>query len=287
MGRLTPSERLELVRRKQRIESLLPLVLFRASPQRVQKIRRALSRIDEMLEAPSEVNPEQMLRDPASAAGVTGVGALEFQVQAPPGVGRLLKLPMYPVQVPAPIAGGPVVTAAGLDLPCTWNPVVHCVLGVLLGPVNQFVVRRGFVFQTPQIEWATTRVVGFQMSAMQGALTNAVGDSRTLPLLLVKNLTVGGGANLFPQEDYQDGTVYLADVPEYAGLRAYPVIEMPNQVSVQVAVNGQVGGFVTFSCAAIVEVLDDETFGRHIPGPYARRDALARRAPRNGTGFLV
>jgi hypothetical protein len=282
MRRLTPSERLELVRRKQRIESLLPLVLFRASPQRAQKIRRALARIDEMLEAPSEVNPEQMLRDPASAAGTTGIGALEFQVSAPPGVGRLLKLPMYPVQVPP--APAFVTTAAGPNLPSTRNPVV---IAGLTGVVDTYVTQSGMQFQTPQIEWATVRIVGFQVNALPGAPQGAVNNASTRAILLVKNLSVGGGANLFPQEDYQDATVFLSQIPEYAGLRAYPVVQMPNQVTVNVAVAGQVPSFTTFSCVTVVEVLDDETFGRHIPGPYARRDALARRAPRHGTGFLT
>jgi hypothetical protein len=198
---------------------------------------------------------------------------------------------MYPIRVPP--APALVYTASGANLPSNNNPTVIAQLGLAVPPVYPYLTLRGFQFQTPQLEWATVRVVGFQVSTMEGSRRIPppgpviLFDSFCPPQILVKNLLVGSGANLFPQEDYQDSAVYSTSVPEYAGLRAYPVVQMPNQVTVDVALAGQTLGFTTFSCATIVEVLDDEGFGRHIPGPYARRDALARRAPRNGTGFLV
>ena len=69
-------------------------------------------------------------------------------------------------------------------------------------------------------------------------------------------------------------------------------MKSPNQAQVQVAalgcggVNGGSAGApditngtqsMVFSCTLLCEVLQDDVFGSHVPGPYARGAALARR----------
>jgi hypothetical protein len=43
---------------------------------------------------------------------------------------------------------------------------------------------------------------------------------------------------------------------------------------------------ITFSLSAVCEILDDKDFGAHVPGPYARRDAIGRRPGGRGIGFV-
>jgi hypothetical protein len=106
------------------------------------------------------------------------------------------------------------------------------------------------------------------------------------PKLLLKNLQVGGGANLFIQEQFIDGTVYDERLPELAGLRAYPRLDSPNQAYVSAAVQGGCLTSLTFSVTLICEVREDADLGAGIPGPYLRRDATLRRTNADGDAFV-
>ena len=95
--------------------------------------------------------------------------------------------------------------------------------------------------------------------------------------LLVRDLMVGGGANLLSQSGFVDGAIYDTRLPEFPGLRAAPVLEKTNRGYVEAAIVGPQLATMTFSMSLVCEVMDDEQFGKPIPGPYARGASLARR----------
>jgi hypothetical protein len=94
--------------------------------------------------------------------------------------------------------------------------------------------------------------------------------------LLLKNLSIGGGANLLSQDGYIDATIYDARTSDYAGLRAYPELVSPNRASIDVAVVGPQLASLTFSINLVCDVLADREYGDPSPGPYSRDGALAR-----------
>ena len=106
------------------------------------------------------------------------------------------------------------------------------------------------------------------------------------PILLAKNLAVGGSANLFIQEGYIDTIPFADSVPEFPGLRAYPVLDPPNRAYIDAAVSGQPLTGMTFSMYLLCDILDDADFGAPISGPYGRRDALMRFDPPDGQGYV-
>lgn len=289
--RNSPASQAQLWRRKRKIEALLPLV----GEERRTRMRGELGQLNAILGAPTKVDAEALLRAPTASKGVDGVGGLYFQAESPPGLGRLIRLPFYMTTYEGPtgtVLDPVVVTDGGGDAAAIANPTV--VAQVPLGSRTL----TGMIFTTPQIEWADLRVVGFQAS-QQPFMPQFTDPDQPLvfaqtlrPFLLVKDLFIGGGANLFSQEGYIDGAVYTDHVPEFAGLREYPLLTSPSIANVRAAISGQsiavVGvpsaAAVTFSLNLICEVLDDSEHGRHIPGPYARRDALLRMPSREG-GF--
>lgn len=289
----------------------LELLLRMSSGDRARDLRAALDELYRQVEdAPPRSTPERLMKNLASSAsGVNGVGGLRFEANAPPGLGRMVAVPLYLFEMdpqptfPVPGLGAAwstVTTAAGVLLPSETNPTVVVNIPPLdtLGNANRKV--RGLRFRTPILEWATVRIVGFQVSARCTGLPADTGSmpaspgvpnggalqlSETLPfeyttgqrpLLMVKNLNVGGSANLFPQGEYTDATVYSTRLPEYAGLRDNPILESPNRAFLSAAVVGVPFTSMTLSMQIIVDILDDTEFGRHTPGPYARRGAQGR-----------
>lgn len=147
---------------------------------------------------------------------------------------------------------------------------------------------------TPQISWATLRIVGFEVDDAQflnginpGVSTTAGNNKQgylPMPKILVSDLQIGGGANLFTHEDFGDGNIYSSTASEFCGLRDYPLLKSPNTAQVTVAAVGVFTAnaaanleFANFSCSLICEVLQDDNYGSHIPGPYARAGAMVRR----------
>ncbi len=266
-----------LVRRKARIEALLPLV----SDVRRQRMRASLVEIDTALRI-GPVDPSSYLRGTAAAKGLTGTGGLQFSANAPPGIGRLVKVPFY-----LTTAVANVTTDGGISAAAVANPLVIAPL------VAGTRVRNGLFFATQTISWADLRVVGFQACWRWRRGANLAGTALgARPIVVVKNLNLGGGPNLFAQEGYIDATLFTPYVPEFPGLRDNPILQSPNRVFVTAAVLGNDASVTsptscTFALNLVCEVLDDEVFGAHVPGPYARRDALARVSPPEGTEMVI
>ena len=298
----------------------LELLLRLSTGDRARDIRKALEQLYAQVGDARQIHPDPkaLLNDAAaSAAGVNGVGGLTFTAASPPGLGRLVAIPLYLYELdnqPSfPVSGNfgtswsTVTTGAGVLQPDEATPSVI----VNIPPLQTDGVTpnrkvTGLRFRTPILEWATVRIVGFQVSTkaaplpefpeeLPGAVAGPAlpgipnggpfANADTLPeqyttnqrpLLLVRNLNVGGSANLFPQGEHVDATVYSTLLPEYAGLRDNPILESPNRAYLSASVVGVPYTSLTFSMQLIVDILDDTEFGAHRPGPYARRGAQGR-----------
>jgi hypothetical protein len=306
------ADRAELERRRKRIETLLPLV----SQEKRADLQRRLVELNTQL-APARAGFAKPGNLAASAAGVNGIGGLVFQAQAPPGEGRLLKLPFYLYEMDfnqsafvAPQVGPMVVTSQGANVVDETSPTV---IATMPNAADGRRVLSGFKFRTPQISWAKLKVVGletYQQQAPYGG--NEVGATAGTPsplpnapipillydvgpgsgatgrysgvnyyrdtnlFLLLKSLSVGGGANLLAQEGYVDGAIYDARLPEIPGLRGNPDLDSPNRAYIEAALVGSQLTTITFSINLICEVREDTEFGVPIPGPYARPGAQTR-----------
>jgi hypothetical protein len=253
----------KLAEKKAQLEAALPVV----DDARAAAIESRLDRIDAQLK--QEIAHAQAIGNVAAikaAMGIDGIGGLEFQAQAPAGVGRLVRLPFYPDSA----APGTGYVAAG-----TTAPVIQATCPVAAGAqLAQITIR------TPQVSWATLRIVGFEVEQQSQAFGTASGSIPEAKLL-VSDLQIGGGANLFTHEDFADADIYDADQPEFCGLRDYPILKSPNVAQVTVAAVGlssaTESSVTQFSCALLCEVLQDDNYGSHIPGPYARKGAMVRR----------
>jgi hypothetical protein len=249
-----------LLHRKAKLQALMAV----SGPRRQAAIQRRLARIDAVLSKTGYSEAEAAGQLAAAASGVEGIGGLMFQAQSPPGLGRLLRLPFYPVN-----ANAGAITSNGANQPSAVNPVV------ILDPTQIAATNTsGTAFQmlTPQISWATLRVVGFESAQRQYKAISNPG-----PTLLVQNLKIGGGANLFTHEQFADAKIYDADQPEFCGLRDYPILKSPNQAEVTVlTVNNTLNETNTVSLSLLCEVLVDDNYGAHVPGPYSRKGALVR-----------
>lgn len=168
-------------------------------------------------------------------------GGLEFAVdQAPPGSGRLLRIPMY---------------AAGQNVP-----------GLTGTPAADFGSVVWTTLTTKSLPYAKLQVVGFQTSLPAGAKN--IGTTA-----LVRNLQTAGGASLFlvGSSDALNAEAFDVNEQALAGLRTYPVISETNVVSVDAALLNVAGvGVAThFDCWLVCEVLDDDLIGRGDRGVYA------------------
>lgn len=249
-----------LLQRKAKLQALMAV----SGPRKQAAIQRRLARIDAVLSKTGYSEAQAAGQLAAAASGVEGIGGLMFQAQSPPGLGRLLRLPFYPVN-----ANAGAITSNGQGQASAVNPVV------ILDPTGIAATNTsGTAFQmlTPQISWATLRVVGFESAQRQYKAISNPG-----PTLLVQNLKIGGGANLFTHEQFADAKIYDADQPEFCGLRDYPILKSPNQAEVTVLpVNSVVDETNTISLSLLCEVLVDDNYGAHVPGPYSRKGALVR-----------
>jgi len=205
---------------------------------------------------------------------VDGVGGLEFLAQAPPGVGRLVRIPFYledasggfdalfgqaiPIPPFSVSATHPVIAVRMISLPLLFPGV---------GPIA--------VMRTPVVSWAILRVVGFETFL---ELTPWIDNAPTE--VSFANLSLGGGPTLFTHETFAPSRIYDGRADSLPGLRDYPILQAPNRVSVDVQAFGfNNSPMTTFSCNLVCEVLEDDVYGIHIPGPYARPGALARDKP--------
>jgi len=211
-----------------------------------------------------------------------GQGGLQFTAQAPPGVGRLIRIPFY------------LETAvAGFDacVPNTAPTAVYHATGGTLSTTSPVMVCSASaanigvtaLLKTPAISWATLRIVGFECS-----IANGKSPSNGPASIVFQDLQIGGGANLFIHEDFGAANLYLSSNDNFAGLRDYPLLKSPNVAQVSVACTGLAAQTLPsiatslfqstlMSCNLVCEILQDDNYGSHIPGPYARKGAMVRR----------
>ena len=187
-----------------------------------------------------------------------GAGDLDFQVESPPGVGRLDRMGFLVV---TPLIGNSIVGQPTVSIPAGTAANTQVVL------------------QTPQISWAVCRIVGVEITRTINVPGAGVPDVYQLTAF-----SIGGGANLLLQQGNMDVSYFASGLTTKVGLRDYPILRSPNQATVTVNIsNGMPAPAVTtagntlLGIDLIVDVLADDNFGAHLPGPYARTDALVRK----------
>jgi len=210
-----------------------------------------------------------------------GIGGLKFVATAPPGVGRLCRIPFYKSDSSASTTFQVLVPGSAISNGSSVSPV-------LVASPSAAGISDSILMQTPQISWATLRIVGFEVSIN----TPANMASSNIGEVVVQDLKIGGGANLFVHEDYAPANIYASGNDSFSGLRDYPLLKSPNVAQVTVAVAGAAAAGATpaagltvsdvqtqqaFCCNLVVEILQDDNYGSHIPGPYARKGAMVRR----------
>ena len=261
MGAMSERKLARLLRLRSKLVAQLPLV----GPARQKAIKTRLMQIDRILAKSGYTAQKQAAATALAASGIEGVGGLSFQAMSPPGIGRLVRLPFYPAVATLNVVTSTSTAATG-NTASTTNPVFIEIPGA--GTSGN----AAHILQTPQISWATLRIVGFEIAQKLNCAIQNPG-----PILLVQDLKIGGGANLFTHEDFADGDIYSADQPEFCGLRDYPILKSPNTAIVTVQMlDDQNGESMTVSCSLLCEVLVDDNYGAHIPGAYARGGSLVR-----------
>jgi len=259
LGAMSERKLARLLRLRSKLVAQLPLV----GPARQKAIKQKLMQIDRILAKSGYTAQKQAAATALAASGIEGVGGLSFQAMSPPGIGRLVRLPFYPVNATANVTTAGT-TAASPTVGSTTNPVFIEIPATSGNAAH--------ILQTPQISWATLRIVGFEVAQKLNCAIQNPG-----PILIVQDLKIGGGANLFTHEDFADADIYSADQPEFCGLRDYPILKSPNTAVVTVQMlDDVVGESMTVSCSLLCEVLVDDNYGAHIPGPYARGGSLVR-----------
>ncbi len=187
--------------------------------------------------------------------------SIQYQVDSPPGVGRQVLVPFELNAAPLPLGGNPVGTRF-LDA---------CVAAVQ--------VSNTITMATAAIPWAVARIVGLVTSTTrQGAVTD---------LIEVQDLSIGGGANLLLATTGQRIEAFDIANEHLAGLRDYPLLRAPNRAFLQIffrdgtaAGAGALLGNNLITASLVVEVLSDDDFGSHTPGPYARKGVPQRGSKR-------
>ena len=110
--------------------------------------------------AKSSMNPFFAAQEKINRAMTDGVGGLQFTAQSPPGIGRLIRIPFYlttstagfkPLSTTFVAAGG-TGTSTTVPAICAQSPNEAGAAGAVTGTVQ---------LTTPQISWATLRIVGF------------------------------------------------------------------------------------------------------------------------------
>ena len=208
-----------------------------------------------------------------------------------------------------------------VSIPSTTSAVLDQTVANLSADTTfgHFVIKN-LTFSTRQTPWSQMRVVGLETSVKYSPMAPCTPDIAlhgtneevgvglaVKPRMLLKNYRVSGSANLFLQEGFIDGTFYSVRRRLFSGLRAYPLLISPKTLKVDVAFSGEhyhggtVGGNVlnfstgvtvptgtgfSATVCAIVEILDDEEYGKSEPGPYARGESLIRTPPPKGQTFI-
>ena len=85
----------------------------------------------------------------------SGKGGLEFTAQSPPGLGRLVRIPFYLATNQGNTEYQVLVPGLGLQNNSTVSPIIAAGSNTTgIGP--------SIIMKTPEISWATMRMVGFE-----------------------------------------------------------------------------------------------------------------------------
>ena len=192
-----------------------------------------------------------------------GVGRLNFKAFSPSGLGRQVLIPFY---LADPMGGYGVLSDAGVVASSMESPTIRITAPAANGATSTAFLR------TPQISWAVLRLVGFSTNIYYPPIAN-----QGIMDISFSDLKVGGGNSLFVHEDFGSGSMYQSSITN-PGLRDYPIVLSPNFVEVSVQALGlTTSNPILFSCAIIADILYDDEYGAHIPGPYARRGAMLKK----------
>jgi hypothetical protein len=224
----------------------------------------------------SRMSPGASSQQRIDRALTEGVGGLQFTAQSPPGIGRLIRIPFYSqiatigyaaLGVPTTLAVVAATVAGGAGVASAIEPMI------VRGPPAATGATQTAALQTPQISWALLRIVGFECNVKYPVVpaTDAMD-------LAFSDLQIGGGANLFVHENFGPAGIYLMGQDSFAGLRDYPILQSPNTATVNVqGVGNAASAPLTFSANLVCEILQDDNYGAHVPGPYARSGAMVRK----------
>lgn len=224
------------------------------------------------------MGPSELAEARVARAMTDGVGGLEFTAQSPPGLGRLIRIPFYALTATAGFDAETGQLAAAIPAVAGTASAIDPV--ILMQPPAVAGATPTALLRTPQISWALLRIVGFECDVK----TEVLAASAQMEVCF-SDLKIGGGANLFVHEDFAPASIYLMGQLSFAGLRDYPLLRSPNTAEVSVQGLGLVTSTAkAFSCNMVCEILQDDNYGAHIPGPYARPGALVRQGGSFVTG---
>ncbi len=223
-----------------------------------------------------QANPYLQSAAAVDKALVDGVGGLQFTAQSPPGVGRLIRIPFYLTTG----VGTSICSLSANQTQANFNAALAAgttsttvpVCAIDFASLAAAGSTNTAIMTTPQISWATLRIVAFEIQRQDATLNpSSAGE------VCVSDLQIGGGANLFVHEDFAPSGIYLSGSSSFAGLRDYPILKSPNTATVSVqGLGAPASARITFSASLVCEILVDDNYGAHIPGPYARPGALVR-----------
>jgi len=237
-----------------------------------------------------------------------GVGGLRFTVESPPGPGRLVRIPFYPIQAVDSWSG-----AGGIDF-ADDDPVIV----LRIPPGSRFA--RPILLQTEQFDYGSYRILGFQTNEQGGVRPSSfpaiippaafeIGDI----VATYSNLSLYNGQNLFIQPD-QIWSAQFNVMPAsftqtalspfggmraerpglyqrrrnrwFTGLRDYPVVTGTTNVQVIVrafstfpnpAAPGGPDYEFPVTCNVVAEMMTDKVYGDSVnPSPASRAGALVK-----------
>lgn len=199
-------------------------------------------------------------------AYLQGAGRLQFRTVSPAGTGRKVYIPMY---LDSATNGFQVMTPRGLQSSSQDYPNLVLSAPSSNGSTNTAILR------TPQIPYAVMRFIGFITKINTPSIPNQ-------PVMDISfaDLKVGGATNLFVHEEFGSGQMYQIGNAN-PGFRYNPIIVSPNRMEVAVQGLGLTTSTpIAFSCAVICDVLQDDEYGQHLSGAYARPQAINRLNPK-------
>jgi len=188
---------------------------------------------------------------------IQGAGKLAFGTISPAGLGRLVQIPFY---LEDTVTGFQVMTNTGLSANSKESPAILLSAPIANGRTNTVILR------TPEIPFALLRFVGFV-----GLINTPAIPNTPVMDISVSDLKIGGSTNLFVHPEFASLHQYEVGRPP-PGFRDLPLIKSPNRMEVSVQGMGiTTSASIGFSCAILCDVLNDDEYGQHISGAYARR----------------